>query len=487
MPSIVIQEANAADSKESDSEKWTTESLQRLLADAITYKLPLNDLELILKGGAEVNGKVSKGLRPLHYAAFVNSKEFVSFLIQNGADVNLTDDIGYTPLHICARKGYYDVMKTLIENGATINFCSDDDQNVQESTRALGYLTLEPLNIAIDHNHIECVQLLLESGARSGNKYFMGYEINLVPLDHLQCLKLLIDHGADPNTCNRCGITPLMKACREQNVEALKFLIKHGADLDIECPPRFEQKRAIHFAVQVGNLEITEILLQNGASRFRSENYRYSPLHESILKDHVDICKLMLDYGSDVNERTESYATPVMLVCGTEGLKNRRQLLEVLLKNGADVNALSDRVSYTHPYLPPLTEYLKLNEEDADFEIVSLLIRYGAKVSFRGTRGMMHVRDPHGILSLVKKFSTKDDMFRLMVDAAFYFDVDAIKNHDLLAPKIKEHLVTFGNRPRDLKHLIRMSIHTLLGTSLPSKVQRLPLPPLLKSYLLFHL
>lgn len=89
MPSIVIQEANVADSKESDSEKWTTESLQRLLADAITYQLPLNDLDLILKGGAEVNGKVSKGLRPLHYAAFVNSKEFVSFLIQNGADVNL--------------------------------------------------------------------------------------------------------------------------------------------------------------------------------------------------------------------------------------------------------------------------------------------------------------------------------------------------------------------------------------------------------------
>lgn len=475
------------DSKDSDSEKWTTESLQRLLADAITYQLPLNDLDLILKGGAEVNGKVSKGLRPLHYAAFVNSKEFVSFLIENGADVNLIDDIGYTPLHICARKGYHDVMKVLIENGATINFCSDDDQNVQESTRALGYLTLEPLNIAIDHNHVECVQLLLESGARAVNKYFMGHEINLAPLDHLQCMKLLIDHGADPNTCNRCGITPLMRACREQNVQAVRFLLRHGADLDIECPPRFEQKRAIHFAIQVGNLELMEILLQNGASRSRTENYRYSPLHEAILKDNVDICKLMLEYGSDVNERTESYATPVMLVCGTEGLKNRRQLLEVLLSNGADVNALSDRVSYTHPYLPPLTEYLKLNEEEADFEIVSLLVKYGAKVSFRGTKGMMHVRDPHGVLNLVKKFSSKDDILRLLVDAAFYFDVDTIKNHDLLAPEAKQYLVALGNSPRGLKHLIRMSIHALLNTCLPSKVQRLPLPLLLKSYLLFNL
>lgn len=57
---------------------------------------------------------------------------------------------------------------------------------------------------------------------------------------------------------------------------------------------------------------------------FRLENYRYSFLYEVILKDYVDICKLMLDYGSDVNERIESYVMLVMLVCGIEGLKNRR-------------------------------------------------------------------------------------------------------------------------------------------------------------------
>lgn len=475
---------NPPKSKETKPE--TPESLQRLLADAITYQLPLTDLDLILKGGANVNGKVTKGLRPLHYATFVNSKETVSFLINNGASVNLTDDIGYSPLHICARKGYHDVMKVLIENGATINFCCNEDESVQESSRSLGYLTLEPLNIAIDHNHIDCVRLLLQSGAQSGNKYFMGYEINLVPLDHLQCLKLLIDHGADPNTRNRCGITPLMKACREQNIKAVEFLIEHGADVDIECPPRFEQKRAIHFAIQVGNLAITEILLKNGASRSRSENYRYSPLHEAIVKDQVEICKLLIKYGSDVNERSENYATPVMLVCGTEGLNNRKQLLEELLSNGGEVNAFSDHVSYTHPYLPPLTEYLKLEHEEAEFDIVSLLVKYGAKVSFRGTRGMMHVRDPHGILSLVKKYAQKEDMFRLFVESAFYFDIDGIKKNEMLAPEVKQYLVTLGSAPRDLKQLIRMSLQRLLGTCFPRKVQLLPMPPFLKAYLLFN-
>jgi hypothetical protein len=234
-------------------------------------------------------------------------------------------------------------------------------------------------------------------------------------------------------------------------------------------------------------LEITEILLQNGASITRSENYRYSPLHEAVLKDQEDICKLLLKYGSDVNERTENNATPTMLVCGTEGLKNRRHMLEILLSSGADVNAFSDRVSYTHPYQPPLTEYLKLQEENTDFEIISILVQNGARVSFRGTRGVLHIRDPYGVLSLLKKFSPAENIFSLLVEASFYFDVGSIEQSDWIASDTKQYLVRLGSSPRELKHLIRLSLHKFLAVRVPSKVEKLPLPPLLKSYLKFNL
>ena len=48
---------------------------------------------------------VQRGLRPLHYAVYVDYVECVKLLIERGADVNATDDIGYTPIHLCARKG----------------------------------------------------------------------------------------------------------------------------------------------------------------------------------------------------------------------------------------------------------------------------------------------------------------------------------------------------------------------------------------------
>lgn len=121
-------------------------------------------------------------------------------------------------------------------------------------------------------------------------------------------------------------------------------------------------------------------------------------------------------------------------------------MLEVFFKNGVDVNVLLDCVSYIYLYLLFFIEYFKFNEEEVDFEIVFFFIRYGVKVSFRGMRGMMYVRDLYGILFLVKKFLMKDDIFCLMVDVVFYFDVDVIKNYDLLVLEVKEYLVILGNR-----------------------------------------
>lgn len=133
-------------------------------------------------------------------------------------------------------------------------------------------------------------------------------------------------------------------------------------------------------------------------------------------------------------------------------------MLEVFFKNGVDVNVLLDCVSYIYLYLLFFIEYFKFNDEEVDFEIVFFFIGYGVKVSFRGMRGMMYVRDLYGILFLVKKFLMKDDIFCLMVDVVFYFDVDVIKNYDLLVLEVKEYLVIFGNRLWDFKYFIRVLI-----------------------------
>lgn len=68
---------------------------------------------------------------------------------------------------------------------------------------------------------------MLEHGANASAKYYLGEEINLVDPTDLWSLDLLLTHGANPNSRDLQGLTPLMKACRNpQAVEAVHLLIR---------------------------------------------------------------------------------------------------------------------------------------------------------------------------------------------------------------------------------------------------------------------
>lgn len=80
----------------------------------------------------------------------------------------------------------------------------------------------EPLRLALRNRHVEVARILLEAGANPNKRYFFGSEINLVsPLD-LECMELLLAFGAHPNTRDRAGLTPLMKAARLPQVNGLR-------------------------------------------------------------------------------------------------------------------------------------------------------------------------------------------------------------------------------------------------------------------------
>jgi ankyrin repeat protein len=67
--------------------------------------------------------------------------------------------------------------------------------------------------------------MLLEHGADPNKRYFFGSEINLVsPLD-LEFMRLLLTFGAHPDTRDRAGLTPLMKAARLPQVSLHNIVI----------------------------------------------------------------------------------------------------------------------------------------------------------------------------------------------------------------------------------------------------------------------
>lgn len=107
---------------------------------------------------------------------------------------------------------YTDVVRLLLKSGAKVDYRPNTDEDFPRTTQCD-----EPLRLAIRNKHMDIARLLLEHGADPNKRYFFGAEINLVT--DLEFLELLLTFGANPDSRDRSGLTPLMKAVRQPQVK----------------------------------------------------------------------------------------------------------------------------------------------------------------------------------------------------------------------------------------------------------------------------
>ena len=93
------------------------------------------------------------------------------------------------------------------------------------------------------------------------------------------------------------------------------------------------------------------------------------PIHEAVLFGNIEAVKQHLAAGTDVNAKEEEEGMTPLIVAVGEG---RKKIIELLIANGADVNAKND-VSDT-----PLDYWAEMNTEG---ETADLLRKHGAKTS----------------------------------------------------------------------------------------------------------
>lgn len=82
-----IQEENLSsfdDDLHAESVLCCRRTLQRDLADAIVRLAEVDEISIILKLGAKINGSITQGLTPLHYAIWQRHPDAAEFLINEG-------------------------------------------------------------------------------------------------------------------------------------------------------------------------------------------------------------------------------------------------------------------------------------------------------------------------------------------------------------------------------------------------------------------
>ena len=163
--------------------------------------------------------------------------------------------------------------------------------------------------LAARKNNIEIVNYLIELGTNVNqqNKYGETPLFNA----SLEIMKLLVEIGVNINHIDKNGETALSNVCLNGLLEKVKYLISVGVDVNYRN--RYSLYKAV-FAVN-NRFEICKILIEAGIIvNYINKSDGYTPLHEACNKNNLEIIELLLNNGADENIKDKYGRIPIKYV-----------------------------------------------------------------------------------------------------------------------------------------------------------------------------
>ena len=266
-------------------------------------------MQLLIAKGADVNARSidrdyqrhvtaegrpknldSGGFTPLLYAARENCMACVDVLLKNKADIDLPDPDGVSPLLLAILNANWDLAKQLIVAGADVNqwdmfgeaplLTAVDQRNKIDGGRA----SIDPtnttrglaiVNLLIEHGADPNMQLLFKPANVRGTTYTRGVTplIRAVFNGDLEVVKILLAHGADATLSTADRQTPIHaalagRATEPQALELIRLLQKSGTDVNVMAlvnhPEEIRGGTALHYAVRKRYKEVIKLLASLG-------------------------------------------------------------------------------------------------------------------------------------------------------------------------------------------------------------------------------
>jgi ankyrin repeat protein len=153
-------------------------------------------------------------------------------------------------------------------------------------------------------------------------------------------VKALLAHAPDINAKNNDGRTSLHLATTSSlfaDSGMLKILLQHGADTNIRD---YSVEPLLNAVVRsrVHYVEDVQLLISYGADVNAGDRFGTTALHAAVKRRDIQVVDAILQHNANVNGRDIWGATPLMLAF-PKWQTVSTELVEMLLKNGADVNA----------------------------------------------------------------------------------------------------------------------------------------------------
>ncbi|MEW6040593.1 MAG: ankyrin repeat domain-containing protein, partial [Elusimicrobiota bacterium] len=304
-----------------------------------------------VKKGAIVNAKDMTGATPLMYAAENNSIEMTKFLLSKHANPNAIDNNGRTALIRAAGKNAIDTIRLLLEK--KVDTSARDKYGKTALMTAYFYLGSDSYD------------LLKSSGSLKESIVGPKTLIWAAWKNNVELVKSMIKNGKNVNEKDDMGITPLMWAIWNDSSGVVKTLIENGANVNGQY--------------YVGNPESrSDFESENGCTRrvkpietIYKEKYGWTPLIWAISKNNIELIKLLLSNGANVNDKDHFGYTPLIWAAWINSI----DIVRLLLNSGADVNIKpywwSSKLQM--PFGSPQNTALDIATKNNNSEMISLL------------------------------------------------------------------------------------------------------------------
>ena len=321
------------------------------------YTGNIDEVKKLIAGGADANAQTERGETPLLLASSNPNLEIAKLLLTAGADPNLASASDVTPLMNASSGKCIALTKLLLDKGAKLdvnaytgrtalmNAAENGNTDAAKLLVAAGadiYVSdldrWPPLLLAIKARDFGLVRYLFACDKKK--KFDASLDaalIEAIKSGNTEIVRLMLDKGADINqvSVENPG-RPLGYAVQTDIIETVLLLLARGAD-----PNAMKQGgRAIMTSAAIhGNSDIVRVLIDAKAD-VNPKKQDWSPLTEATRGNHIEVMKLLIKAGADLNARAYDGWTPLMMAV-SNGM-HRPQAVKLLIESGADVNMKDD-------------------------------------------------------------------------------------------------------------------------------------------------
>lgn len=307
----------------------------------------------LIKANADVDATSVTGNTPLHLAVQGNHKDVVKMLLDNGADVNALNTEPRSILSWAARNNYKDILEMLLAKGADVN--GNESESLILAISAGHRFIVEALlkRKDVDVTSIVEGKTLLQKAALLGNWHIgralidKGINVNLVcPEDSTPALSIaiingnkefvdvLLKNGANVNLASPKHTSPLHLAVAKNRPDIVESLLYFGAEHDtLDEINRTPLEIAIHCA-QVGNVNI---LFQHHNYDINCLSYEKPLLHIAVEVGNLEMIEYLIDKGANPN--TDKQGIKVTHIAALQG---HMKVMEFFLRIGMNIGDVDD-------------------------------------------------------------------------------------------------------------------------------------------------